>query len=151
MRRGGMSVANLEAAVQGTMSLMEPSYIDGRSAVAEAMRRLLFAGAVTVANADGTISAGEIAVFEKFFGDGAFRRDLDIEQITADLPNRIVQANLKTSVAHRMQVMRDLCLVARAEDNIGESERKVLVKMAKDLDIRGHFVEQCLAGALDPD
>jgi uncharacterized tellurite resistance protein B-like protein len=151
MRRGGMSVADLEVTVQSTMSLMEPSYIEGRSAVAETMRRLLFAGSIAVANADGAISEREIAVFEKFFGDGAFRRDLDIEQITTDLPNRIVQANLKTSIPHRMQVLRDLCLVARAEDNVGESERRILVKLAKDLDIRGHFVEQCLAGALDPD
>jgi uncharacterized tellurite resistance protein B-like protein len=151
MRLGGTSVDALEIAVQGMMTLMEASYMEGRSPVAETMRRLLFAGAVAVANADGRISEAEIVVFEKFFGSGAFRSDLDIEKITADLPSRISQATLKTSIAHRMQVLRDLCLIARAEDEIGERERSLLKKIAKDLDIKGRFVEQCLAGALDPD
>lgn len=151
MQEQGISSADLEMRVQSMMSLMEPSYLEGHSPVAETMRRLLFAGAIAVANADGDITDKEVEVFERFFGDGSFRRDLNIEQITNDLATRIAQANLKTSVPHRMQVLRDLCLVARAEGEVGGPERTVLERIADDLDIRGPFVEQCLCGALDPD
>ena len=151
MQRNGISSADLEMRVQATMSLMEPSYLEGRSPVAETMRRLLFSGAIAVANADGEITDKEVEVFEKFFGGGSFRADLDIARITADLASRIEQANLKTSVPHRMQVLRDMCLIARAEGRVEDSARAVLEKIARDLDIRGPFVEQCLCGALDPD
>ena len=151
MQPDGLSQADLEMRVHGMMSLMEPSYLEGQSPVAEAMRRLLFAGAIAIANADGKITDKEIEIFEKFFGGGSFRRDLNIEQITVDLATRITQANLKTSVPHRMQVLRDLCLIARAEGEVGELEREALEKIADELDIRGPFVEQCLCGELDPD
>ena len=115
------------------------------------MLRLLLSGDIAVANADGNISESEKAVFEKFFGDGSFKDDLNIALITSELENRIRQAVEKTSVPHRMQVLRDLCLVARSEDEIGNPERQELKRIARQLDIRGRFVDQCLEGALDPD
>jgi hypothetical protein len=75
---GDMSKDDLEIEVQRVMSLMEPNYLDGRTDTAESMRRLLFAGSLVVANADGEISEAEIAVFEKFFGKGTFTEELDL-------------------------------------------------------------------------
>lgn len=147
----GMPIAELEVAVQSTLSLMEPSYIEGKSNVAEVMRRLLFAGAVAIANADGVITDKEKEVFEQFFGEESFHDKLNIDQITTDLDQRAKQAIEKTSVPHRMQVLRDLCLIARAEGEVKDIERDVLKSLARKLDIRGKFVEQCLNGALDPD
>ena len=54
------------------MALMEPSYLDGKTDEAEAMRRLFFAAALAQANVDGNISEAEIKVFEKYFGEGSF-------------------------------------------------------------------------------
>jgi len=148
---GGTPAAQLEIAVQSTMSLMEPSYLEGRTDTAETMRRLLFAGAIAVAHANGEISDAEIEVFEKFFGEGSFRSDLDIEKIVDELPGRIEQAKLKTSVSHRIQVVRDLCLIARSDSEPTNKGRTILYSIARDLGVEESFVEHTLCGALDPD
>ena len=54
-------------------------------------RRLLFAGAVLVGNADGRMAAEEVEIFEQFFGSGAFSDDFDLEALEASLDERIGQ------------------------------------------------------------
>ncbi len=150
-RPDGNSLDDLEVGVQGLMSLMEPSYMEGRTDTAEAMRRLLFAGALVVANADGNISEEEIAVFEKFFGKGTYNDGLNLESIENELPARITAVIEQTSVSQRMQVLRDLCLVARAEGHDRDSERAKLYEIANGLDVPEAFVEQSMCSCLDPD
>jgi len=53
MKKDGISLNEMDVGVQRIMSLMEPSYLDGRTDAAIAMRHLLFAGAVIVASASG--------------------------------------------------------------------------------------------------
>ncbi len=143
-RAGGRSVNDLEVGVQGLMSLMEPSYLEARTDTAEAMRRLLFAGAIVVAAANGEISAEEISVFEKFFGDRAFSDKLDIEKIQKELPERIRQVRDNVSLPQAMQVVRDLVTIARAEHGSCEAEKRVLYRIARDLGISTSFVDQNL-------
>ncbi len=148
---GAMSKSDLDIAVQGVMSLMEPSYLDGRTETAESMRRLLFAGALVVANANADISEEEIEIFERFFGKGAFTEELDLDALEQDLDNRARQVREQGSAPQAMQVMRDLCLVARASGHAGEPERAVLDRVADCLGVPRGFVCQSMEAALDPD
>jgi tellurite resistance protein len=148
---GTASKADLEAAVMGVMSLMEPSYLDGRTQTAESMRRLLFAAALVVANADGEITVQEIDVFEQFFGDRSFKDDLDLKKLEADLDGRIAAVKEQASVPQAMQVVRDLCLVARAEGNIHPAEEAVLDRVADGLDVPREFVCQTMESDFTPD
>lgn len=148
---GGSSVNELEVGVQTLMALMEPSYMEGRTKTAESMRRLLFAGALVVANADGRISEEEIAIFEKFFGDNAFSDALDIDKLEGELPGRIAAVKAEASEAQCMQVLRDLCLIVRAENHDHRPERGKLRELAVALDIDPCFVDQNLCADLDPD
>lgn len=148
---GQMGKADLEAAVMGLMSLMEPSYLGGRTETAENMRRLLFAAALVLANADGRISDEEIEVFEKFFGNRSFKDDLDLNKLEADLDDRIAAVKAQASVPQAMQVVRDLCLVARAEGHIRPVEEAVLNRVAKGLGVPREFVCQSLESELEPD
>lgn len=141
---GGLTADELEDSVQGLMSLMEPSYIDGRTQSAETMRRLLFAGAIAVAQADGEITAEEIAVFEKFMGKGSFGGQLDVDHLIADLPVRIEEARKTTSLPQRMQVLRDICLVATADGSVGKQERAELDRIAGELGIPRTFINQAV-------
>ncbi len=150
-RPEGQSLEALEVGVQGLMSLMEPSYMEGRTDTAEAMRRLLFAAALVVANADGNISEEEIAVFEKFFGKGAYRDGLNIESIEQELPARMQVVKQQASVSQRMQVLRDLCLVARAEGHDRDFERTKLYEIAGGLEVPETFIEQSMCSSLEPD
>ena len=148
-REDGISVTDLEAAVHNLMSLMEPSYLEGRTDTAEIMRRLLFAGAIAVASESKGITDAEIDMFEAFFGKRSFSDRLDVEQIKAELPERISQAKANTSRPQRMQVLRDLCTISRADGHATEAEVDLLLKIAKDLSVPGTFVLQTLAG--DPE
>ena len=142
--KGGKSVDELEAGVQVLMTMMEPSYLEGRTDTAENMRRLLFAGAIAVANANNTITELEIAVFEKFFGPRTFSTDLDIDQIIASLPARISPVLANTTIAQRMQIIRDLCTVARADKVVKPEEIKVIETIAAQLEVPEHFVSQAV-------
>ncbi len=148
---GGMPKADLEVAVQGVMSLMEPSYMEGRTDTAEAMRRLLLAGAITVADAANGISDKEIEVFEKFFGRDSFNDRLSVDKIKNELPNRMTAVKAVASTTQRMQVLRDLCVVARAEGPIVEAERTALDHIADGLGISRSFICQSAEANFEPD
>ena len=137
----GTSLNELDMGVESLMSLMEPSYLEGKTDTAEAMRRLLFAGSIAVANASNGISDDEVRVFEEFFGKASFSDRLDIEKLKAELPERIEQTNDLTSVPQRMQVIRDLCTVARAEGHTTDDERAELCRIATALNIPALFVD----------
>ena len=141
-KKDGTSIEELEAGVQVLMTIMEPSYLEGRTDDAENMRRLLFAAALSVANANGDISDKEIAVFEKFFGKRSFSEDLNLEKLAADLQDRIKQVKATSTIAQRMQIVRDLCTVARADNKVRASELKVINDIAGQLDVPEHFVNQ---------
>jgi Zn-dependent protease with chaperone function len=151
VRPHGMQAADLEAAVQDLMGLMEPSYLEGHTKTTESMRRLLFAGAIAIAAADGQISEQEIEVFEQFFGDGSFNKGPNIEALQEDLDNRLDQARARTSVPQRMQVLRDLCLVARAEKSTSKKAQDVLSHIARGLQVPEAMVAQSLECSIDLD
>ncbi|MBT8137583.1 MAG: M48 family metalloprotease [Gammaproteobacteria bacterium] len=143
-RRDGMTKEDLEVAVQRLMSLMEPSYMEGRTPGAEAMRRALFAGALAVADANDDISTEEIAVFERFFGSGSFTDRLSIQKLKSELPARLAQVRESTSVPQRMQLLHDLCIIARASGDVLGVERAVLQQVADELQVPRRFICQTI-------
>jgi len=151
MKESGISLDEMDVGVQRLMSLMEPSYMDGRTDAAIAMRHLLFAGAVVVASAGGDVTDKEIEVFEKFFEKGDFSDKLNIDRLREDLSSRIQRVCEQTTVTQRMQVLRDICTIARADGGIGEEERVVLNEISDGLDVSRSFVCQCLEKDPEPD
>ena len=133
------------------MSLMEPSYLEAKTVAAESMRRLLFAGSLVVARADGEITQGEVEVFEKFFGKGAFKDTVDVSALEKDLDNRIERVSEEAGMTQAMQVLQDLCIVARAEGHTMEPERRVLEEIATKLGFSAGFVTRTLEVDLSPD
>jgi uncharacterized tellurite resistance protein B-like protein len=148
---GGSSVELLETSVTALMGLMEPSYLEGRTDAAEIMRRLLFAGAIALANADGNISESEIELFERFFGAGSFGEHLDLTKLQQDLPDRTAQARENLAAPRRMQVLRDLCLIANAEAAGAQQKRQMLHDLARELDVSAEFIEQTMDAEVELD
>jgi len=151
MTEDGSSHEHLEVGVQRLLSLMEPSYLDARTDTASAMRRLLFSGAIAVANADKGIGESEIKLFERFFGKGEFNKELNIDRIIETLPDRIKTANQQASLTQRMQVMRDICVMSRADGKANDVEREVMDDIADQLAISRAFNCQTLAQDCEPD
>lgn len=144
MVKGGVAHEHLEVGVQRILSLMEPNYLEARTDTAIAMRRLLFSATIAVANVSNGISEKEIAVFDRFFGDGEFSDSLNIDRIIKTLPNRIETAKQQTSQTQRMQVMRDICVMAMVDGGIDDAERALLNHIAMALDISPTFICQTL-------
>jgi hypothetical protein len=140
----GIDTNELDMGVESLMSLMEPSYLEGKTDAAEALRRLLFAAAIAVADVSKGLSDDEIAIFEDFFGKDAFSHKLDTDQLKAEVNDRIEQANDLTSVPQRMQIVRDLCLVCRADSHATAAERELLCEIATRLGVPPLFVEKTL-------
>ena len=145
MNDSGMPHQELELKVQKLMGLMEPSYIEGKTESAEAMRRLLFAGAIAVASASGGISDAEVKIFEDFFGKGSFSEELNIEKLNASIVYRAEKVKRLSSHAQRHQLLRDLVLVANADNRIVKKERKKLVEIAEALDVHVDELENILS------
>jgi len=150
-RQGGMEKSDLEIAVQSLMSLMEPSYIEGKTEAATHMRRLLYAGAIAIAAASDGITDEEITLFEKFFGTGEFSTGLDVDRLIEDLPNRIEKVREHSSILQRMQVLRDLCLMARASGEVTAAEKDVLRDIARQTGVLFSFIQQTLSQQISPD
>jgi len=146
MRDGGMEKADLEMGVQGMMGLMEPDYLEGHTDVAKTMRLLFIAGAVAVANARDGIGEQEKSVLKDFMGEGFSLDALNIEKLIDTLPKRIESVRKSASLTQRMQVVRDLSVVARAEGRITDNELLVLYAIADGLNIRRSLVMHILDG-----
>ena len=136
--------SELELGVQSILSLMEPSYLEAKTDTAEAMRRLLFAGLIAVADAHGGITPEELDIFAKFFGKYAFSEKLHIEKIKETIERRAQEVCEKASETQRMQVLHDMCLMAKADGGVKADEHDVLSTVAKLLKIPQAFIDQAL-------
>lgn len=151
MVEGGRSRAQLESAVAEVMSIMEPGYLKDTSEQSALMRRLLLAGAMVVADASGDVSDVEAEAIETFLGEGRVTRHLSVDALREDLPKRIEAVNESAPPSRRAQVLRDLCVIARADEHVDAEERVVLLDIARQLKLPSDIVEQALTGPLDLD
>ena len=146
-----MNIDELDIGVQRIMSMMEPSYLDAKTEAAIAMRHLLFAGSIVVAHASGEVTTKEIQSFEQFFDKGDFSEKLNVKRIEQELPQRIERAVERSTVTQRMQVLRDLCVIAMAEGSVDDDEREVLNSIADGLGVSRTFICQTIEQDFEPD
>jgi len=151
MQDGGMGKTELEIGVQGMMGIMEPDYLEGQTEVAKIMRPLFIAGAVAVANARDGIGDREKSVLKEFMGESFSLDVLNIEKLIDALPKRIELVKKHASITQRMQVIRDLSVVARAEGEITDNELLVLYGIADGLEISRSLITNILDGDAELD
>jgi len=141
MTPGGIPRDALEAQVEDLMTVMQPSYLQEKSGVAEAMRRLLFAGGVAIASASGTIKDAEIEALEQLLGPGSLPFEIKPDVIREDLPSRIDAVRESVPSLRRSQVIRDLCLIARADGRADEAELKVIREIAEAIHVDPDIID----------
>lgn len=144
MQDGGMGKTELEIGVQGMMGIMEPDYLEGQTEVAKIMRPLFIAGAIAVANARDGIGDREKSVLKEFMGESFSLDVLNIDKLIDALPKRIELVKKHASITQRMQVVRDLSIVARAEGEVTDNELLVLYGIADGLEIPRSLITNIL-------
>ena len=141
MSKSGRSKNEVEASIHELMEIMSPTYLEDKTAVAETMRRVLFAAGCGLMNVSGKISEKEIAAFDKLFGAGTFSESLDLELLEERLDKRIEDANNSVPLARRIHIIRDLCLIAVADGRVTKKERAYVHTVARKLQLSATIVE----------
>jgi len=147
----GVSVDDLESSVQEVMGLMEPNYIEGKTKVDEAMRRLLFAAAITLANIDGKISDEEVTIFEEFFGKRTLHDGLNLEKLKSTIEDRTKAVNEAASKSKKTQLVRDLVLIAKADETVSKQELTFLKDITLSLGLEQHVLDYMLSSSVELD
>jgi len=151
MATTGIDKPTLEDQVQQIMSLMEPDYLQGKTDSNRAMRDLFLGAAVVIANAYEGISKKERDILKRYLGETYSLDTLDPDRLKEDLPRRTAEVKDRVNQAQRMQVLRDLCVVATTEKPISDTERDLLNHIASELEVPVGFVVQCLESDIELD
>ena len=151
MATTGIDKPTLEYQVQQIMSLMEPDYLQGKTDSNRAMRDLFLGAAVVIANAYEGISKKERDILKRYLGETYSLDTLDPDRLKEDLPRRTAEVKDRVNQAQRMQVLRDLCVVATTEKPISDAERDLLNHIASELEVPVGFVVQCLESDIELD
>jgi hypothetical protein len=151
MTPGGPSIESLEAEVQELMALMDPSYLQERSEPAEAMRRLLFAGAMVIATAKGAPNKRVLDALEQLLGAGSVPREVNQKAIAAELPRRIDRVNKLVPALRRAQIVRDLCVIARADGHTDPDDVRRIHEIASAIGVDANVVASTVACATELD
>ena len=151
MATNGMDKSTLEDQVHQIMSLMEPDYLQGKTDSSRAMRDLFLAAAVVIANAYEGISKKERETLKRYLGEAYSLDSLNSDRLKEDVPRRINEVKERVNQAQRMQVIRDLCVVAVTEQPISDTERDLLNHIAFELEVPIEFIVQCLESSIELD
>jgi len=132
MKKGGTPLSEIEAQVEELMNLMNPSYLKDRSESAEAMRRLLLGAGIAIAySAEGESRQVTLDALEELLGPGSLSSSIDPEAIKSDMPRRIEAVIEGVPLLRRAQLLRDLCVIARADGVVTETEKEILFEIAE--------------------
>jgi len=151
MGGGTISPIELEDHVRNIMDVMEPSYLEGKTSATRAMRNLFIAAAIAIADIHQGISDKERRVLKQFLSNKHTIDNLDSDKLRELLPQRIVEAKTHTTVSQRMQVVRDLCVVASAEQEIADAETDLLLEIVTELEIGPSFLTTCIESSVELD
>jgi uncharacterized tellurite resistance protein B-like protein len=104
------------------------------------MRRLLFAGAVVVATVSGQPNKLSLKALEQLLGPGSVPLTLNAERIERDLAQRIARVKQLVPALRRAQVIRDLCVIARADGRADKDELKRITEIAGAIGVDRNLV-----------
>jgi hypothetical protein len=151
LKTDGITRAELENETQELMSLMDPSYLVEQSEAAEAMRRLLLAGAILIASASSNSKTEGLKEIERMLGPGSHPSDIKPEAMRQDLERRIARVNDVVPPLRRAQVVRDLCVIARADQKVDAQELQILEEIAQAVGVDPRLVPCTAAASADFD
>lgn len=147
---GGLSAEELEQIIDADMALMEPTYLEEKTAQSGLMRRLLLAAGMHVAAANGEVVAAERDALKALLGADMAHDRLDPEEASRDLDDLITRAVAEVPIVARTRLVQHLTIIAAADGVVDEAERDAMHGLAHRLGVRLEVIEETLAGAARP-
>jgi tellurite resistance protein len=145
-----MTAEAADAEIGALLAVMEPRYTIEHTEAAEAMRRLLFAAGIAIAAATGAVDPAERAALEQLLGAGSLPVEVDVAAVREVLNERMARVREVVPPLRRHQVLRDLCVIARADGRTSPLERAVLTSVATGIGLSPNDVTTALAQAGQP-
>lgn len=146
---GTLSDDELESVVSADFGLMEPSYLEEKSAEADLMRRALHRAGVCVAAANGEIAPSEQEALAALLGKEQLFGGLDPQKARTEL-DALVPDVLKVSFARRAQLVQHLTIVAAADGQVEPAELAEMHRIAGAFQVSPFVVEQTLSASARP-
>jgi Zn-dependent protease with chaperone function/uncharacterized tellurite resistance protein B-like protein len=145
----GLTDDEVEQVVERDLSLMEPSYLEERTAESERMRRGLYCAGIAVAAAHGDVSAPEIGALRALLGAREAVAPSDTRAVIEEL-DRLIGELASSSLARRAQLIQHLTVIAGADGHVAEEEYAVMADIATRLDVPQEIIDQTLRAAAAP-
>lgn len=146
---GGIGDDDLEAVVERDLDMMQPSYLEEKTVQSELMRKILFAGGVSIAAASGEVDKNEVAALTQLLGADFTERVPKVEDARKDLEGLLDKAK-EVPLGTRAQLIQHLTIVAAADGVVDPAEVGEMHRIAMRLGVDAQVVEQTLAGAASP-
>jgi uncharacterized tellurite resistance protein B-like protein len=150
---GDVSNDALEEIVERDLAIMEPTYLEEKTALSVLMRRLLYCGGVSVAAVTEGISEREVGALRALLGEREAQVPSDVptlEKTVKELEEKLDQANREVPLGGRLQLVQHLTLIAAADGNVDRDEHAEILRIAGRLGVDAEVVEQTLRGAAAP-
>jgi uncharacterized tellurite resistance protein B-like protein len=148
----GLSDAEVDALVDAELLHMEPSYLEEKSPTAEAMRRLLFLGGLSVAAAHEDVSDIERQALAALLGSEAVKQQsrLTIEEVRRELDEKLDASKAAATLRQRGQFVQHLTVIAAADGDVAKEELAEMERLAARLDVDPLIIHQTLRAATQP-
>ncbi len=148
----GLGDAEVDALVDAELLHMEPSYLEEKSPEADAMRRLLYLGGLSVAAAHEDVSEVEERALAALLGSEEVKTQskMPIADVRKELAEQLAEIKTKASLRRRGQFIQHLTVIAAADGNVASEEMAEMERMAVLLEVDPIIIHQTLRAATQP-
>ncbi|MCC7073879.1 MAG: M48 family metalloprotease [Deltaproteobacteria bacterium] len=139
-----------EAIVERDLELMEPSYLEEKTATAELLRRVLFLAGMAVAHADGKVHEKETRALTALLGTDALWQPPALEAITRELADKLIEVKQTAARLALVQLVQHLTIVAAADGVVEPAELEAMYGIAAKLEVPLGIVDETLWASARP-
>jgi hypothetical protein len=148
----GLGDAEVDALVDAELLHMEPSYLEEKSPEADAMRRLLFLGGLSVAAAHADVSEVEERALAALLGRETVSQPnrISVEDARKELEEKLAAVKDTVPLRRRGQLVQHLTVVAAADGHVADEEIAEMERLAVLAGVDPMLIHQTLRAATQP-
>jgi uncharacterized tellurite resistance protein B-like protein len=145
-----ISEEEMEQEIAQFMSLMEPSHLDQNEEIGGDIHTYLFLAGFLIAMADGHVDDEEVQMLGRIVHKDIFAQciesiqDADEEGIRNHVCHLADKLNHYLSPMQKLNLIRDLCLIATADGEIHQNEMHTLYNLCHIMNIQPDFADQVI-------
>lgn len=147
---GDISEADMESTVHSFMSLVEPTCLKEGGDAGPVVNEFVFLSGFWIAAANGRVEENEMKSLASMVDPATFQAGIArVSTLTPPIvQGRLTELaeklNMSLAVVAKLNILRDLTVIAIADGSVEEAELNVLHHIADLLNIRPEFIDQTL-------